>query len=341
MQSTLDFDLSITAKARQAALRKQRKREKQEKQRQSEQLIAQKQLAQQSASSLLHIDDDDIDVSSTYCHSFQVNEQSIVVFREPQYTVNDHNEMEWIYGEFYDSTSRACCQDPVTLCRSLFDVAFDASAMNKNTISQIKVAQQQLQKKQIEWKFELFCYWWRIEQQAVARIEEKLSKTLKDRLNYSPQGYKATYFKGIFALPELYNAYENTWTSRDKWKNDYVIDRIVIKRLYFPLCTTIRSNDIERMRIHIKKKIVYFCAKKELLKQPLEHYLYDEIQRRLSSYYWNPSNWSTDVNVMKMQPNDRFSSDSKSTDSDYWIRYHVPYCLIRYHVPYRLIALSH
>ena len=104
MQSTLNFDLSIIAKARQATLREQRKREKQkkqrqseqllaQKQRQSEQLLAQKQLAQQSKSFLLDIDDDDIDVSSTYCHSFQVNEQSFVVFRESQYIVNDQNEM--------------------------------------------------------------------------------------------------------------------------------------------------------------------------------------------------------------------------------------------------------
>ena len=280
MQFILNFDLFIIAKARQATLREQKKREKQKKQRQFEQLIVQKQLVQQSAFFFLHIDDDDIDVSFIYCHSFQVNEQSIVVFRKSQYIVNDHNEMKWIYDEFYDSTSRICCQDFVTFCRSLFDVVFDVSAMNKNTIFQIKIAQQQLQKKQIEWKFEFFCYWWRIEQQIVTRIKEKLSKTLKDRLNYSSQKYKVTYFKEIFALSELYNAYENIWISRDKWKNDYVIDRIVIKRFYFSLCTIIRNNDIERMRIHIRKKIIYFCAKKKLLKQFLEHYLYDEIQRR-------------------------------------------------------------
>ena len=95
MQFTLNFDLSITAKTRQATLREQRKRKKQKKQRQSQQMLAQKQLlAQQSKFSLLDIDDDDIDVSFTYCHSFSVNEQSFVIFRESQYIVNDQNEMK-------------------------------------------------------------------------------------------------------------------------------------------------------------------------------------------------------------------------------------------------------
>ena len=91
MQSILNFDLFIIAKARQATLRKQKKRKKQKKQRQSEQLLAQKQLAQQSKLFLLDIDD--IDVSFTYCHSFQINEQSFIVFRKSQYIVNDQNEM--------------------------------------------------------------------------------------------------------------------------------------------------------------------------------------------------------------------------------------------------------
>ena len=64
-----------------------------------------------------------------------------------------------------------------------------------------------------------------------------------------------------------------------------MIERNVTERLYFSLFTTIRSNDIERMRIDIREKIVYFCAKEKLLKQSLEHYLYDEIQRRFFSYY--------------------------------------------------------
>ena len=91
MQFTLDFDLSIIAKARQATLREQRKREKQKKQRQSDQLLVQKQFVQQSE--FFFFDIDDIDVFLIYCHSFQVNEQSSVVFREFQYIVNDQNEM--------------------------------------------------------------------------------------------------------------------------------------------------------------------------------------------------------------------------------------------------------
>ena len=91
MQFILNFDLSIIAKARQTTLREQRKREKQKKQRQFDQLLVQKQLAQQSE--FFFFDIDDIDVFSTYCHSFQVNEQSFVVFRKSQYIVNDQNEM--------------------------------------------------------------------------------------------------------------------------------------------------------------------------------------------------------------------------------------------------------
>ena len=95
MQSILNFDLFIIAKTRQATLRKQKKRKKQKNQRQSEQLLAQKQLfAQQFKFSLLDIDHDDFDVFSTYCHSFQINEQSFVVFRKSQYIVNDQNEMK-------------------------------------------------------------------------------------------------------------------------------------------------------------------------------------------------------------------------------------------------------
>ena len=319
MQSTLDFGLPTTAKARQAALREQRKREKQEKQRQSEQLLAQKQLAQQPEPPLLDIDDDDIDVPSTYCHSFQVNEQSFVVFREPQYTVNGQNEMIWYYGDLYAPKPRLCCQDPVTLCRPLFDVAFDASAVDKNTISQVISAQQELQKEQIEWEFELFCHWWRIEGQAIAKLEGKISQNLKDRLNDSPEGYKDVHFRGRIGLHDFSNdcAYGDTWTARSKWIDDHMSGRNITEQLYPPLSTAIRSNDIERMRIHMREEIVHIWTKTKVLKQPPEHYLYDGIQRRLCSYYWKPSNWPTNMDtVMEMPPN-QSSSDSESTDSDY------------------------
>ena len=332
MQFILNFDLFITAKTRQTTLREQRKREKQKKQRQSEQLLVQKQFAQQSEFFLSDIDD--IDVSSTYCHSFQVNEQSFVVFRESQYIVNDQNEMIWYYDELYAFISRSCCQDSVTFNRSLFDVIFDVSAMNKNTISQIKFAQKQLQKKQIEWKFELFCYWWRIERQTITRIEETISKNLKDRLNDSFKSYKDNYFIERIELNEFFNdcAYDNIWILRSKWIDDHMSERNITKRFYFSLSTTIRSNDIERMRIHMRKKIVHIWTKIKILKQSFEHYLYDEIQKRFCFYYWKSSNWSINMNtIMKMFSN-QSSFDSESTDSDYWIRYHVSY---------RLIALSH
>ena len=330
MQSTLNFDLFIIAKTRQATLRKQRKREKQKKQRRSEQLLAQKQLAQQSESLLLDIDDDDIDVSSTYCHSFQVNQQSFVVFREFQYTVNDQNEMTWYYDELYAFISKFCCQDFVTLCRSLFDVTFDVFAMNKNTISQIKFAQQKLQKKQIEWKFELFCHWWRIEKQAITRIKERISQNLKDRLNDSLESYKDVYFRERIELNDFFNecAYDDIWIFRSKWIDNVMNERNITKRLYSSLSTTIRNNDIERMHIHMRKKIVHIWTKTKTLKQSSEHYLYDEIQRRFCFYYWKSNNWFINMNTIMKISSNQSSSDSKSIDSNYWVRYHVSYRLI-------------
>ena len=97
MQFTLDFDLFIIAKERQTALREQRKREKQEKHRQSRQLLVQNQLIaqqqQQFNSELSVFDIEDICISFRFCHSFQVNEQSLVQFRKPHYIVNDLNDM--------------------------------------------------------------------------------------------------------------------------------------------------------------------------------------------------------------------------------------------------------
>ena len=97
MQSTLNFDLSIIAKERQATLREQRKREKQKKHRQSRQLLAQNQLTaqqqQQLKSELLILEIENICIFFRFLHSFQVNEQSFVEFRKSHYIVNELNDM--------------------------------------------------------------------------------------------------------------------------------------------------------------------------------------------------------------------------------------------------------
>ena len=333
MQFILNFDLFIIAKTRQATLREQKKRKKQKKQRQSDQLFAQKQLVQQSE--FLFSDIDDIDVFFTYCHLFQVNEQFSVVFRKFQYIVNDQNEMIWYYDELYAFISKSCCQNSVILSRSLFDVTFDVFTMNNNTIFQIKFVQQKLQKKQIEWKFELFCHWWRIEKQTITKIEKTISKNLKNKLNVSfERSYKDNYFFEKCELKNFDNdcVYDDIWTARNKWIDDHMNERNITKRLYFSFSTIIRNNDIEKMRIHMRKKIIHIWTKIKILKQSSEHYLYDEIQKRFCFYYWKSNNWFINMNtIMKMFSNQN-SFDSKFIDSNYWIRYHVFY---------RFIALSH
>ena len=332
MQFILNFDLFIIAKARQTTLWKQKKRKKQKKQRQFEQLFVQKQLlVQQSKFFFLDIDDDDIDVFFIYCHSFQINEQFFVVFRKFQYIVNDQNEMIWYYDELYAFISRFCCQNFVIFNRSLFDVIFDVFAINKNTIFQIKFVQQKLQKKQIEWKFEFFCHWWRIEKQIITKIKKTISKNLKNKLNVSFEtSYKNNYFFEKCELNDFDNdcVYDYIWIVRNKWINDYINERNITKRFYFSLFTIIRNNDIDRMRIHMRKKIIHIWIKIKILKQSFEHYLYDEIQRRFCFYYSKSNNWFININtIMKMFSNQN-SFDSKFIDSNYWIRYHVFYRFI-------------
>ena len=97
MQSILNFDLFIIAKERQTTLREQRKQEKQKKHRQSRQLLAQNQFIaqqqQQFNSEFSVFDIENICILFRFCHSFQVNEQSLVQFRKSHYIVNDLNDM--------------------------------------------------------------------------------------------------------------------------------------------------------------------------------------------------------------------------------------------------------
>ena len=136
MPSTLDFGPPTTAQRRQAALREQRKREKQEKQRRSHQLLAQERLpAEQPKQQPKKLkskpsvpDIDDFDIASTYCHSFQVNEQPPVEFREPHYTVNGFNRMTWAEC---DSRCPDIIQDPITRCRPQLDLYFQDTVNEK------------------------------------------------------------------------------------------------------------------------------------------------------------------------------------------------------------------
>ena len=97
MQSILNFDLFIIAKERQTTLREQKKRKKQKKHRQFRQLLVQNQFIvqqqQQFNSEFSVLDIEDICILFRFCHSFQVNEQSFVQFREFHYIVNDLNDM--------------------------------------------------------------------------------------------------------------------------------------------------------------------------------------------------------------------------------------------------------
>ena len=104
------------------------------------------------------------------------------------------------------------------------------------------------------------------------------------------------------------------------------------KRFYFSFFTIIRNNDVEKMRIHMKKKIIHIWTKIKILKQSFEQYLYDEIQKRFCFYYWNSNNWFINMNTIIKMFSNQNSFDSKSIDWNYWIRYYVFY---------RFIALSY
>ena len=116
-----------------------------------------------------------------------------------------------------------------------------------------------MQKKQIEWKFEFFCHWWRIEKQIITKIKKTISKNLKNKLNVSFELYKNNCFFEKCELHDFDNdcVYDYIWIVRNKWINNHMNERNITKHFYFSFFTIIRNNDIEKMRIHMKKKYTF------------------------------------------------------------------------------------
>ena len=285
MQSTLDFGLSTTAKGRQAALREQRKREKQEKHRQSRQLLAQNQLTaqqqQQPKSEPSVLDIEDTCIPSRFLHSFQVNEQSSVEFREPHYTVNGLNDMTWSEVDCIQSR----IQDPVTFCRPLFDVAFE-DTINEKVKIQIVSQQKQNQKEQQAWERQIFVYWWSVEQAEVSRIFKKykgeMNSSQRSRLALSRTDLKDTHCSDVGWINPPYQAAISAWTTRYRdWKNRSSFFAVVKPVVYSPLATAIRANDEIMMRIMLREEIVKYC-RFGLGKEAL----YDGIQRSFHVYLY-------------------------------------------------------
>ena len=71
-------------------------------------------------------------------------------FRKSHYTINDRNEMILNREEFdiYSIIQSIIIQNSVIRARSMFDVAFYSSKIDKHTRSQVKSQQKLLQKNQ-------------------------------------------------------------------------------------------------------------------------------------------------------------------------------------------------
>ena len=139
MQLTLNLDLSTTTRSRDAAARHAKEREKR---RSFQKLTSASFFASSSVS---------IEISAFYeHHSMTVTSQTFVEFRESHYTINDRNEMKLNKqeSEIYSIIQSITIQNSVTRTRSMFDVAFDASKIEKHTRSQVKSQQKLLQKNQ-------------------------------------------------------------------------------------------------------------------------------------------------------------------------------------------------
>ena len=223
MQFTLNFDLFIIAKERQATLREQRKREKQKKHRQSRQLLAQNQLIaqqqQQFNSEFSVLDIENICIFSRFCHSFQINEQSFVQFREPHYIVNDLNDMTW----FEIDRIHSRIQDFVIFCRFLFDVVFE-NTINENIKIQIVFQQKQSQKKQQIWERQIFVYWWNVKQVEVSRIfniyKREMNSSQRSRLTLFKIDFTDRHCNDVEWINSFYQIAISVWTTRYRdWKN--------------------------------------------------------------------------------------------------------------------------
>ena len=286
MQFTLNFDLSIIAKKRQTTLRKQRKREKQKKHRQSRQLLAQNQLIaqqqQQFNSELSILDIENICISSRFCHLFQVNEQSLVQFRESHYIVNDLNDMTW----FEIDRIHSRIQDFVNFCRFLFDVVFE-NTINENIKIQIVSQQKQNQKKQQTWERQIFVYWWNVKQIEVSKIfniyKREMNNSQRFRLTLFKIDFTDRHCNDVEWINSFYQIAIFVWITRYRdWKNRSSFFVVIKSMIYSSLITTIRVNDEIMMRIMLREKIVKYC-RFDLEKKTL----YDDIQRNFDVYLYS------------------------------------------------------
>ena len=232
MQLTLNLDLSTTTRSRDAAARHAKEREKR---RSFQKLTSASFFASSSVS---------IEISAFYeHHSMTVTSQTSVEFRESHYTINDRNEMRLNrqVSEIYSIIQSTTIQNSVTRTRSMFDVAFETSKLEKHTRSQVKSQQKLLQKNQEAWKNQIFQYFWRLKRAEVIRINEELSSKLEYRLARSLDVLLKEHCRS------------QTWTEHSVW-SDYA--HCKWKTYYSSLSTTIRINDEERIRLHMREKII-------------------------------------------------------------------------------------
>ena len=264
MQLTLDLGLPTTAYSRSAANRHAKEREK-KRQRQTPNTKSAPAPAPAptpaSASTPASIE-----ISASYeCHSMTVTPQTPMEFREPHYTINGRNEMVLNRQEpgIYPVIQPTTIQDPLTEARPMFDVAFDASKIDKHTRSQVESQQKLLQKDQEAWENQIFKYWWQLERAEIIKINGELSSALEYRLARS-----------LGVLLEDHCRFQ-AWVGRHVWSG---YAHCKWKKHYSPLSTAVRANDEEGIRLHMREEIVRHSSR--FLLKPLTKYACNAMQRK-------------------------------------------------------------
>ena len=165
--------------------------------------------------------------------------------------------------EIYSIIQSITIQNSMIRTRFMFDVAFDDSKIEKHTRSQVKSQQKLLQKNQEAWKNQIFQYFWRLKRAEVIRINEELSSKLEYRLARSLDVLLKEHCRS------------QTWTEHSVW-SDYA--HCKWKTYYSSLSTTIRINDEERIRLHMREKIIKHSSR--FLLKSLTKYACNAMQRK-------------------------------------------------------------
>ena len=232
MQFTLNLDLSITTRSRDAATR----HAKEQKKRRSSQKF--------TSSSFFVSSFISIEISAFYEYIFMtVIFQTSMKFWKSYYTINDRNEMNLNKQEFeiYLIIQSIIIQNSMIRTRLMFVVTFDASNIEKHTRSQMNSQQKLLQKNQEVWENQIFKY-------LLMTIESNWNHKNQWKIFFEARISFSAFFRRFVEKALSFSNLNKTFCM--KW-----LRSLQMKNVFF-FSTTIRINDEEKIRLHMREKII-------------------------------------------------------------------------------------